>query len=194
MVISQHAPRIVIILTLATLFGCAGEPLIDGIPAHIARIPDAIPKVEPLAKSGNAPSYVVRGQQYHVKSSSHGYVERGLASWYGKPFHGRKTSSGEIYDMNGMSAAHKTLPLPTYARITNLANKRSIVIRINDRGPFHQSRLIDLSYTAAVKLGVDKTGTSLVEVRAIDPRPIEEPNLFLAAFSKTKAIAQALMP
>jgi len=193
-VIPQPAPRIVIILTLALLSGCAGEPLIDGIPAHIARIPDAVPKVEPLAKSGNAPSYMVRGRQYHVKSNCYGYVERGLASWYGKPFHGRKTSSGEIYDMNGMSAAHKTLPLPTYARVTNLANKRSIVIRINDRGPFHQSRLIDLSYTAAVKLGVDKTGTALVEVRAIDPRPIEAPNMFIAAFSKTKSIAQALLP
>lgn len=191
---SETTRRTVIILTLALLAGCTSEPLIDGIPAHIARIPDAVPKVEPLAKSGNAPSYVVRGQQYRVKSNSHGYVERGLASWYGKPFHGRKTSSGETYDMNGMSAAHKSLPLPTYVRVTNLANQRSIVIRINDRGPFHGSRLIDLSYTAAVKLGVDKTGTALVEVRAIDPRPAEEPNLFLAAFSKTKAIALALIP
>jgi len=192
--ISKSIFQSVIILTLALLAGCSSEPLIDGIPAHIARIPDAVPKVEPLAKSGNAPSYVVRGQQYHVKSNSHGYIERGLASWYGEPFHGRKTSSGEIYDMNGMSAAHKTLPLPTYARVTNLANKRSIVIRINDRGPFHESRLIDLSYTAAVKLGVDKKGTALVEVRAIDPRPTEDENVFFAALSKTKAIAQALLP
>jgi rare lipoprotein A len=185
-----------IILTATLLAGCAGtiERASDDIPPHIARIPDAVPKVEPLAKSGNAPSYTVNGQRYFVKSQCQGYVERGLASWYGKPFHGRKTSSGETYDMHAMSAAHKTLPLPTYARITNLTNGRSIVIRINDRGPFHEERLIDLSHTAAVKLGVTKTGTARVEVRALEPEAVEEPSIFFAALSKTKAIAQALLP
>lgn len=142
----------------------------DAIPPDIARIPDAVPKVEPLSKSGNPDSYVVFGKRYYTEKDSRGHVERGLASWYGKPFHGRKTSSGEIYDMHAMSAAHKTLPLPTYARVTNLENGRSVVVRINDRGPFHGPRIIDLSYTAAVKLGVVKHGTAKVEVRAIDPR------------------------
>lgn len=187
-----------IILTLTLLAGCAGTGIVerasDEIPAHIARIPDAIPKIEPLAKTGNAPSYVVNGQRYFVKSNPHGYVERGLASWYGKPFHGRKTSSGEIYDMHAMSAAHKTLPLPTYARVVNLTNGRSIVIRINDRGPFHDERLIDLSHTAAVKLGVTKTGTASVEIRVIEPEPVVKPSIFLAALNKTKTIAQTLLP
>ncbi|EGV34032.1 rare lipoprotein A [Thiorhodococcus drewsii AZ1] len=158
---------------LATLGGCASKgELVDGdeIPPEIARIPDAVPKVEPLAKSGNPESYVVHGKRFFPLRNSLGHVERGLASWYGEPFHGRKTSSGEIYDMHAMTAAHKTLPLPTYARVTNTENGRSVVVRINDRGPFHGSRIIDLSYTAAVKLGVTKKGTAMVEVRAIDPR------------------------
>ncbi|MFD2112360.1 septal ring lytic transglycosylase RlpA family protein [Thiorhodococcus fuscus] len=158
---------------LATLGGCASKgELVDGdeIPPEIARIPDAVPKVEPLAKSGNPDSYVVHGKRFFTLRNSRGHVERGLASWYGEPFHGRKTSSGEIYDMHAMTAAHKTLPLPTYARVTNTENGRSVVVRINDRGPFHGSRIIDLSYTAAVKLGVAKKGTAMVEVRAIDPR------------------------
>ncbi|EXJ17233.1 septal ring lytic transglycosylase RlpA family protein [Imhoffiella purpurea] len=170
--------------TLAGIGGCSSTgDLADGdeIPARIARIPDAVPKVEPLAASGNPSSYVVGGKRYYPIRNSRGHVERGLASWYGRPFHGRKTSSGEIYDMNAMTAAHKTLPLPTYARVTNMENGRSVVIRINDRGPFHGSRIIDLSYTAAVKLGVVKKGTAMVEVRAIDPRrPASDPGPFLA--------------
>ncbi|MBK1724217.1 hypothetical protein CKO23_18545 [Thiocystis violacea] len=156
------------------LTGCAsqGKRLVDGdaIPPEIARVPDAVPKVEPLSRSGNPDSYVVFGKRYYPKKDSHGHVERGFASWYGEPFHGRKTSSGEIYDMHAMTAAHKTLPLPTYARVTNVENGRSVVVRINDRGPFHGPRVIDLSYTAAVKLGVVKKGTAKVEIKAIDPR------------------------
>ncbi|TCT22200.1 septal ring lytic transglycosylase RlpA family protein [Thiobaca trueperi] len=165
--------RLLSLAPLLTLFliGCAsrGDRSDDEIPPHIARIPDAVPKVEPLSRSGNPESYVVLGKRYYTQRDRRGYVERGLASWYGQPFHGRPTSSGETYDMHAMSAAHKTLPLPTYARVTNLENGRSIVIRINDRGPFKDERIIDLSHTAAVKLGVVRTGTARVEVRAIEP-------------------------
>ncbi len=176
---------VIIVSVLLVLTGCAGrgERLADSdeIPPEIARIPDAVPKVEPLSRSGNASTYVVFGKRYYTKKSSRGHVERGLASWYGKPFHGRKTSSGEVYDMHAMTAAHKTLPLPTYARVTNVENGRSIVVKINDRGPFHGPRIVDLSYTAAVKLGVVKRGTAKVEVRAIDPRRSgSQTNAFLA--------------
>ncbi len=145
-------------------------------------IPDAVPRVEPRSKYGNMETYVVRGRRYYTKQSSDGHVERGLASWYGPNFHSRKTSSGERYDMYAMTAAHKTLPLPTYARVTNVENGRSAVVKINDRGPFHGPRVIDLSYAAATKLGVVRKGTAMVEIRAIDPaRPSSDPGPFLAA-------------
>lgn len=131
---------------------------------------DAVPRVEPRSRSGNPKSYVVFGKRYHVMESSKGYVERGIASWYGTKFHGRRTSSGEIYNMHAMSAAHKTLPLPTYVEVTNIKTGKKIIVRVNDRGPFHAGRIIDLSYAAANKLGIASTGTGLVEVRAIDPR------------------------
>jgi rare lipoprotein A len=138
---------------------------------------------------------VVFGKRYHTKRSSAGHVERGLASWYGKQFHGRKTSSGERYDMYAMTAAHKTLPLPTYVRVTNLENGRSAVVKVNDRGPFHGPRVIDLSYSAAKKLGVVKKGTAMVEVRALDPtRPGSDPGPFMAATSagsKPRAVARS---
>lgn len=133
-------------------------------------ISDAVPKSEPRSRSGNPSSYVVFGKRYYVMASSAGYRERGIASWYGTKFHGRKTSSGEPYDMYDMTAAHKTLPLPTYVRVTNLKNGRSTVVKVNDRGPFHSNRLIDLSYAAATKLGILGAGTGLVEVEAIDTR------------------------
>ena len=139
-------------------------------PTRIDRTDKVIPKVEPKSKYGNPKSYVVFGQRYHTLSTANGYVEQGIASWYGTKFHGRRTSSGETYDMYAMTAAHKTLPLPTYARVTNKKNGRSIIVRINDRGPFHENRIIDLSYAAATKLGIVTTGTGLVEVIAIDPR------------------------
>jgi rare lipoprotein A len=121
-----------------------------------------------LSRYGNPASYVVYGKRYHTLSSSKGYRERGLASWYGTKFHGKRTSSGEPYDLYGMTAAHKTLPLPTYVEVTNLGNGRSVIVKVNDRGPFHEDRLIDLSYTAAVKLNIVGNGTEPVEVRAID--------------------------
>lgn len=137
-------------------------------PRDVSGIPNAVPKHEPLSRYGNPASYVVYGKRYHTLSSSKGYNERGLASWYGTKFHGKRTSSGEPYDLYGMTAAHKTLPLPTYVEVTNLGNGRSVIVKVNDRGPFHDDRLIDLSYTAAVKLKIVGNGTERVEVRAID--------------------------
>ena len=143
-------------------------------PAGVESIPDAVPRAEPRSAHGNPPFYDVLGRRYFVLAAADGYLERGVASWYGPTFHGGNTSSGEPYDMYGMSAAHKTLPLPTYARVTNLRNGRSVVVRINDRGPFVANRLIDLSYTAATKLDMIREGTTLVEVRALTPGAPDE--------------------
>lgn len=137
-------------------------------PRDVSGVPNAVPKHEPLSRYGNPASYVVYGKRYHTLPSSKGYRERGLASWYGTKFHGKRTSSGEPYDLYGMTAAHKTLPLPTYVEVTNLANSRSVIVKVNDRGPFHDDRLIDLSYAAAVKLDILGHGTGRVEVRTID--------------------------
>lgn len=145
----------------------------DSAPARImdpATLKDAVPRAEPKSRWGNAESYVVRGKRYHTLPSSHNYAERGIASWYGSKFHGHRTSNGETYDMYQMSAAHKSLPLPTYARVTNLRNGKSVIVKINDRGPFHENRLIDLSYAAAAKLDILAAGTGLVEIKAIDPQ------------------------
>jgi rare lipoprotein A len=131
-------------------------------------VPDAVPRVEPRARNGNPPFYDVFGKRYFVLSSKVGYVERGVASWYGPGFHKIRTSTGELYDMYGMTAAHKTLPLPAYVRVTNLQNGRSVVVRVNDRGPFVGNRIIDLSYTAAAKLDMLRNGTAMVEVRSVD--------------------------
>jgi len=132
-------------------------------------IPDAVPRAEPLSKRGNPPFYDVMGKRYFVKSSAVGYVERGVASWYGPGFHEEFTSNGEPYDMYGMTAAHKTLPLPCFVQVTNLSNGKSVVLRVNDRGPFKEGRIIDLSRTAAAKLDMLRAGTALVEVRALTP-------------------------
>lgn len=168
--------RIAPVILLATLFaGCSSQGPIDTgdyapkNPKDVSSIRDAVPRVEPRSRYGNPESYVVNGKRYYTKSSSAGYRERGIASWYGTKFHGRRTSSGEPYDIYKMTAAHKALPLPTYARVTNLRNGRSVVVKINDRGPFHANRIIDLSYAAAAKLGIQEAGTGLVEVEAIDP-------------------------
>jgi rare lipoprotein A len=144
----------------------------DSVPTEIpdvSKIPEPVPKVEPRSLYGNKSPYSVLGQTYNVMSNPRGYVERGIASFYGNKFHGYKTSNLEEYDMYQFSAAHKTLPLPSYARVTNLENGKSVVVRVNDRGPFHENRIIDLSFAAAVKIGVWPSGTGLVEVRAIDP-------------------------
>ncbi len=138
-------------------------------PRDIASIPDAVPRIEPRSLRGNPPFYEVFGKRYTVLPTAEGYVERGVASWYGPGFHAALTSTGEPYDMYAMTAAHKTLPLPCYARVTNLANGRSVVVRVNDRGPFVGGRIIDLSYTAASKLDMLRDGTAFVEVAVLTP-------------------------
>jgi len=158
------------------LAACAGEPprveepadgpsALDLKPEDVA---DAVPRVEPLARYGNHSPYEVFGRTYHVLPSARGYHERGIASWYGSKFHGRRTSSGEPYDMHLATAAHRSLPLPTYAEVTNLDNGRKVIVKVNDRGPFKDGRIIDLSYGAALRLGMIPTGTARVDVRAID--------------------------
>jgi rare lipoprotein A len=137
--------------------------------ADAGAVPDAVPVEEPRSRYGNPDEYEVLGQTYRVLDSSEGYVAEGLASWYGEEFHGRRTSSGEPYDMNLMTAAHRTLPIPTYVEVTNLENGRVAVVRVNDRGPFHPDRVIDLSYVAARKLGIIGPGTARVRVRALGP-------------------------
>jgi rare lipoprotein A len=136
-----------------------------------------VPRVEPRSRNGNPPFYDVMGKRYFVLSSGVGYVERGVASWYGPGFHKVRTSTGEPYDMYAMTAAHKTLPLPAYVRVTNLQNGRSIVVRVNDRGPFVGNRIIDLSYTAASKLNMLRNGTAMVEVRTLEPVSADTPLL-----------------
>jgi rare lipoprotein A len=138
-------------------------------PASPEMVPDAIPRYEPRSNYGNGPTYEVFGKRYVVLSSSADYVERGVASWYGPGFHQVLTSTREPYDMYGMSAAHKTLPLPCYVRVTNLQNGRSVVVRVNDRGPFVGNRIIDLSYSAAAKLDMLRNGTAMVEIRTVGP-------------------------
>ncbi len=138
------------------------------IPPDVSRIPEPVPQREPLARYGNRSPYTVLGRSYHVMDRVEGHVERGVASWYGEKFHARATSSMEPYDMYAFTAAHKTLPLPTYARVTNLENGRSVVVKVNDRGPFKDDRVIDLSYVAAVKLGMHIQGTARVEVRVLE--------------------------
>jgi len=166
---------------LLWLAACAGPPLPlhpgrappgTALPSHppdVAQVPDAVPRVEPRSALGNPAFYEVDGHRYVVLSSAAGYVERGVASWYGPGFNGSRTATGEAYDMFAMTAAHKTLPLPCYARVTNLANGRSVVVRINDRGPFVANRIIDLSYAAAARLGMIRNGTAFVQVQTLTP-------------------------
>ena len=155
------------------------RPARDGAPVNppdFASLPEPVPRPEPRSRYGNPSSYVVYGKRYTVLGNSAGYVERGTASWYGTKFHGQYTSSREPYDMYAFTAAHKTLPIPCYAQVTNLRNGRSLIVRINDRGPFVDDRLIDLSYAAATRLGILDTGTGQVEVRVLDglqPAPAE---------------------
>lgn len=167
--------RFFIGLALCVLAGCSSAPQKGGyykddgpgdkVPANV---PDAVPRVEPLHKYANRP-YVAMGKQYVPMTSVQPFHQRGLASWYGKRYHGNKTSSGETYDMYAMSAAHPTLPIPSYARVTNVANGKSVVVRINDRGPFHSARIIDLSYAAAHKIGIVGAGQAQVEVESVIP-------------------------
>lgn len=140
----------------------------DRVPADLAAIPDAVPVALPRSKTGNKP-YQALGRHWRPMASAKGYRATGVASWYGKKFHGRRTSSGDPYDMFAMTAAHPVLPLPTFVRVTNLDNGRKVVVKVNDRGPFLHGRIIDLSYAAAWKLGITATGTGRVEVVALEP-------------------------
>ena len=140
----------------------------SSVPVDVWQVPEPTPKHEARSHYGNKP-YTVFNKTYSPLKDVRGYRERGIASWYGKKYHGKRTSSGEPYDMYALSAAHTTLPLPSYARVRNLSNNRSVVVRVNDRGPFLDNRLIDLSYTAAARLGIIGTGTGLVEVEGLSP-------------------------
>jgi rare lipoprotein A len=167
-------PAAILLLSwLLALGGCSllpGRPPAPVVPpADVDRMPDAVPKAEPRSKYGNPDSYVVFGKRYAVMKSAAGFSERGIASWYGPDFHGKRTSSGERYDMYQMTAAHKTLPIPAYVEVVNLQNGRRAVVKVNDRGPFKDNRIIDLSYAAARKLGIWQQGTGLVDIRVVDP-------------------------
>lgn len=178
-----------LVLVIAALLQAACSSVPTRPPVDPATVPDAVPKVEPFSKSGNPESYVQFGKRYWVLPSPYGFVQRGKASWYGKKFHGRRTSSGEEYDMYAMSAAHKTLPIPTYARVTNLDNGRSVVVRINDRGPFVDDRIVDLSFSAASRLGMIGPGTANVELKVLDPH--QHPEVQVAKAPQRKS-AQAI--
>jgi rare lipoprotein A len=184
--------RIVLLVAGFALVGCSGEPKKappttapvsaapakpgyykddgpgESVPANIDAIPDAQPRLEPLHRFANRP-YAVFGREYVPATSLRPYRERGVASWYGRKFHGQKTSNGDTYDMYAMTAAHPTLPLPSYARVTNVATGASVVVRVNDRGPFLHERVIDLSYAAAHRVGIAQKGSGEVEVEAIIP-------------------------
>lgn len=177
----------VILLTIF-LNSCSHTSKQDGPPRYdvdVSNIPNAVPRQEAMAKYGNYKSYIVFGKRYYTLKNSHNYNEVGTASWYGSKFHSRKTSSGERYDMLAMTAAHKTLPLPTYVEVTNLANQRRIIVKVNDRGPFESSRIIDLSYVAAKKLGMLGRGTANVRVRAINPNTNNQREPFFADSKST---------
>lgn len=184
-VVTQKLAVIIIAVSCVYLAGCvagrsapASSPNIPTAeqdsgpkrPMDVSHIPDAVPRVEPITAAGNKSPYVVLGKTYRVMKEPSGYQERGIASWYGKKFHGRKTSNGEVYDMYGMTAAHKTLPIPSFVEVTNLKNNKKIIVRVNDRGPFHEGRVIDLTYAAAKKLDFQHLGTAQVKVSLIDPR------------------------
>ena len=166
------------VLILALLAGCASTDKKGGYykddgpeakpPSNLDGIADATPRAEPLHKWANRP-YSALGKNYTPLTAVQAFKQRGMASWYGKRFHGQKTSSGELYDMYKMTAAHPTLPIPSYARVTRVSNGKSVVVRINDRGPFHAGRIIDLSYVAAYKLGYIQAGAAEVTVEALVP-------------------------
>lgn len=169
-------------LVLLGLGGCSGsEPRPawqdDGAPQRAIgpeQVMDAVPRPDPILLAGNTSPYEVAGVEYTVLPSASGYREDGIASWYGTKFHGRKTSNGEDYDLYLPTAAHRSLPIPSYVRVTNLDNGKSMVVRVNDRGPFHAERLIDLSYAAAVRLGFVDQGTAPVRVEALEIAGVDD--------------------
>jgi len=209
-----YTQSLLVLLLIVTVYGCSSAPRVSPLPApsvqverdrgpppgtvDVSRIPNAVPRVEPRSRYGNPPSYVVFGKTYYTMNDSRNFVERGIASWYGEKFHGRRTSSGETYDMYAMTAAHRSLPLPTYVEVTSLENGKKIIVKVNDRGPFHDNRIIDLSYTAAAKLEIIGKGTGLVEVRSIDPvsyhagaEPPRQDQRFVAVSSPSRVYGQS---
>jgi len=164
--------KLLFLVLLTLLTACSSgryQHANDSTPSRLpnqAELKNATPRAEAYSRGGNK-NYQVRGINYQVLAHAQSFEEVGIASWYGKKFHGHLTSNGEIYDMYAMSAAHKNLPLPTYLTVTNLANNKSVIVRVNDRGPFHQKRIIDLSYSAAYKLDMLKTGTAKVKITSI---------------------------
>lgn len=172
---------LLLLICMLGLTSCSHLSKHDGPPQYYVdetRVPNAIPRCEPHAKYGNMRCYHVLGKRYYTLKSSKNYEAVGIASWYGTKFHAKRTSSGERYNMLSMTAAHKSLPLPTYVEVTNLKNHRKIIVKVNDRGPFKSNRIIDLSYVAAKKLHMLGPGTALVRVKAIDPRTYGKPLRF----------------
>ena len=170
-----------LLITCCLFTACSvrdGPP--DSVDYAWDEIEDAVPKDEPRSRYGNPPSYEVFGKRYQVMQSADGFTQKGVASWYGSKFHGQRTSSGETYDMHSMTAAHKSLPLPSYVEVTNHRNNRKAIVKVNDRGPFHEGRIIDLSYAAATKLGVAKTGTAPVSIRVVTPDTLQDPEVQVA--------------
>jgi len=165
----------------------------EAVPVDMATVPDAVPVDEPLHRFANRP-YTVFGRTYVPVTDRATPKERGIASWYGKKFHGQKTASGEVYDMFRMTAAHKTLPLPSYARVTNVRTGQSVVVRVNDRGPFHESRVIDLSYAAAQRLGFAQAGSALVEVERVFSGDVPAPGTASAPGATASMQATPLSP
>jgi len=182
--------RILWLAAVLLLASCGGGVKHDGPPRRdvdVSKIPDAVPRFEPITRAGNKSPYVVLGKKYYVMPSFENYQAQGLASWYGTKFHGRTTSNGEVYDMYAMTAAHKTLPIPCYVQVTNLDNGRKIIVRVNDRGPFMDDRIIDLSYAAAKKLGIHQTGTGRVHVAAITPKDYQRNSVEAPTVVRTEA-------
>ncbi len=161
--------KLIVMSSIVMLVSCG--QIKDSAPVNYSKqwheIPDAVPASVTRSKYGNPDSYEVFGNTYYVKDSAQGFQQKGIASWYGNKFHGKRTSSGEDYDMYAMTAAHKTLPIPVFVEVTNHDNNRKAIVKVNDRGPFHQGRIIDLSYAAATKLGVAQTGTANVSIRVL---------------------------
>lgn len=186
------------LFTLLITVGCSSnygryQQKNDSTPTRIpsaTELRDATPRAENKSRGGNKQYYQVRGKHYQVLNSADNFKQTGIASWYGKKFHGHLTSNGEIYNMYGMSAAHKNLPLPTYVKVTNNDNKKTVIVRVNDRGPFHPNRIIDLSYSAAYKLDMLKTGTANVTIEAITYNENNQPKVIVNNSTLTKNYIQ----